>query len=644
MTPSSCNPPAVGRLPLSFLMIFLTVLLALVVSPSSARAQETLSSITINAESLEAPVNPLLFGQNVLFSGNGMWNTSLNDLTPGVASLVKSIAPTIVRFPGGSFSDRYMWEDGLGYRTAASVTPTDSAIILDTAPPWGSVQKARFIDSVEGPFGDVFDFTHLRGTRLEGVFGLRGTHPVGAEVRPDARGGQPDWAENDYGIDEHMKFAHSIAAQALLTVNYGTGLDTSGKVTSSASLSQRVKRAAAWVAYLNGSPTDTRPLGVDAEGTDWQTVGYWAQKRGQRGHSAPYGVHYWEIGNEVYGNWEAGFTTARRYATDFNVFATALKGIDSSIAVGAVGLADPHGRGAVDSVDEWNATVVRIAGNTLDFLAIHSYYPSANLTQAQGSYTSTTWFTAVMAGAQQAIKDLQEIRVVVTANSARASQIELAVTEYGIWPADSTNAHDYSNLSRALYDADLLLHLVQSGTQLGASLATAWNLHGSNETAAIGYDWPTGARTVRPNYQAFQLVKSSLKRQQVRTTVTSPSFQTSLVANVDLRSAIPLLAALATTDTPSGKLNLLVLNRSLTDSIVTRIHLNGFLPAPTAQVQTLDGPSIGSHNEDAAPAVGTVTSSLPHLSSSFAYTFPPHSLTSMEFSAQSGNPQAAPMP
>ena len=58
-----------------------------------------------------------------------------------------------------------------------------------------------------------------------------------------------------------------------------------------------------------------RSIGVDSKGTDWKTVGYWATLRaaaplptddGEQlpriSHPAPFGIKYWEIGNELYGN------------------------------------------------------------------------------------------------------------------------------------------------------------------------------------------------------------------------------------------------------------------------------------------------------------------------------------------------------
>ena len=91
-------------------------------------------------------------------------------------------------------------------------------------------------------------------------------------------------------------------AQAYVTVNYGSGTPQAG---------------AAWVAYYNGSARARQQIGVDSKGRNWNTVGYWASIRGAAplttddgynflrvSHPAPYGIEYWEIGNECYGSWE----------------------------------------------------------------------------------------------------------------------------------------------------------------------------------------------------------------------------------------------------------------------------------------------------------------------------------------------------
>jgi len=585
------------------------------------------SSITVDLSKPAVASNPLLFGQNIPFASSGMWNSRTDGIDAGAEPLIRKIAPAVLRFPGGSQSDLYLWEDGLSFHAASAVNLGDTAFELTEEPNWGKVGKARFLDSMGGQFGDSFSFSSVERHSIQGVGGFNVPHPAGSAIRPEARPGQPEWFNNCYGIDEHMKLAQSSGAVSVITINFSTGLDKTGQVSTSASLDQRIKRAAAWVAYLNGDPGDTRPIGVDPEGNDWKTVGYWAYKRSEHGRQAPWRVVWWEIGNEQFEHSEVGCTTARAYGDAFVSFAGAMKAIDPSIKVGAVGMSRSDGKGDMDTVDGWNDTVLRTTRDHLDFFIVHSYYPSAG--QAQVPYNGETWYMGVMAGAAQAYAHLRETRSLIDKTCPRAGGIELAITEYGIWPADSKNARDFSSLARAVYDADLLVTLLCHARELGVSLATGWNLHGNIETALIRYDWKTGIRTARPQYYAFELARRFMAARLVDTRVQCSSFSSPRLGNMDAMSSVPVLNAVAGIDS-AGRLILLVVNRSQAEPVTASIGLTDFRPRPAASVTSLTAQSLGANNEEDPAAVVPGKSSLRHASSSFSYSFPAHSLTLFE--------------
>src|SRR5262249_13104844 len=154
------------------------------------------------------------------------------------------------------------------------------------------------------------------------------------------------------------------------------------------------QEAAAWVAYANadaslyGTPQDI-PLGIDAEGNNWKTAGYWAKLRASTtaeyntwaaadgvfdarnaflaiDRDAPVGIKYWEVGNETFGtayyggapgvtgyalNYAAPYDGSARddnpalspaaYGAQFNAFNAAMKAVDPTIKTGAV-LATPR--------------------------------------------------------------------------------------------------------------------------------------------------------------------------------------------------------------------------------------------------------------------------------------------------------------
>ena len=98
-----------------FLIAFL-VLLATFCFPSSAQSQ---AEITVDLATATGTVNSLLFGNNVSFASNGgiLWDVRTNDLYPGAKPFIQTIAPSVLRFPGGGLSDDYFWEDAIGYKT-----------------------------------------------------------------------------------------------------------------------------------------------------------------------------------------------------------------------------------------------------------------------------------------------------------------------------------------------------------------------------------------------------------------------------------------------------------------------------------------------------------------------------------------------
>uniref|UniRef100_I2Q481 Alpha-L-arabinofuranosidase n=1 Tax=Desulfovibrio sp. U5L TaxID=596152 RepID=I2Q481_9BACT len=90
-----------------------------------------------------------------------------------------------------------------------------------------------------------------------------------------------------------------------------------------------------------------------------------------------YGVKYWEIGNESYFYVYNGGARAADYARDFVVFASAMKGVDPTIQVGANGPVAADGVGALDNLNGvttpwWEAVFAQAAGS-IDFVAVHEY-------------------------------------------------------------------------------------------------------------------------------------------------------------------------------------------------------------------------------------------------------------------------------
>jgi alpha-N-arabinofuranosidase len=143
----------------------------------------------------------------------------------------------------------------------------------------------------------------------------------------------PAWQgveHNDVGIHEYLDLMRLIGAEPYITVNSGLG---------------DVTMALDELEYANGGP-DTKM----------------GQLRGANGHAAPWGVKFWAIGNEMYGNWQLGHMPLSDYVKKHTQYAVAMKAMDPSVKVVAVG-----------AVGRWSETMLAEASNHMDLISEHFY-------------------------------------------------------------------------------------------------------------------------------------------------------------------------------------------------------------------------------------------------------------------------------
>jgi alpha-N-arabinofuranosidase len=142
---------------------------------------------------------------------------------------------------------------------------------------------------------------------------------------------------DDLGTDEYLAMCERLHIEPSITVN----VDGDGATPA---------EAAAWVQYVNGPATSK-----------------YGMLRATNGHPAPYNVKQWELGNEIFGGWVRGHVTAEQYATAAVQYANAMRGVDPTLRLIAVG------EGIFTGSDAWNSAVLRIAGSQIQYLAVHDY-------------------------------------------------------------------------------------------------------------------------------------------------------------------------------------------------------------------------------------------------------------------------------
>jgi alpha-L-arabinofuranosidase len=393
-------------------------------------------------------------------------------------------------------------------------------------------------------------------------------------------------------FDAFMNMAQSIDAQAMITVNYGSGTP---------------QEAANWVQYANkGGSHYSGPVPTYTGGSS-------------TGHN--YGIKYWEVGNEIYGNgtygadWEydthaMGPST---YATNVVAYSQAMKAVDHSIKVGAVLTTPgnwPDGVTSASSPQPWNNTVLATACPSIDFVIAHWYPQSPSSESDAGLLATTSQIPSMVSTLRSEINQYC---------GAHAKDVKIMITE--------TNSVSYNpgkqtvGLVNALFLADNYTTWLENGV----ANVDWWALHngatgGTNDSASLYGDAQYGdfgllsnasctsatsgicepaADTPFPPYYGLQMLKYLGKAGD---TMVSASSDQGLVAVHAVRQR-------------DGRLAILLINKDSNNSYTVSLNLNGY----TARSR----PTVYTYGENST----AITSA--RASSSSTVTIAPYSLTTI---------------
>jgi alpha-L-arabinofuranosidase len=376
--------------------------------------------------------------------------------------------------------------------------------------------------------------------------------------------------------------------------------------------------AAALVAFFNGDVADTRPIGVDANGHDWLTVGHWAKLRSDNGNPAPQKIQLWEIGNEIYGakratggancsewGWEDVWTCdpAKYIHGDgthegYIAFRTAMQKVDPSILVGAVGVAKQA------DWNNWGNIVMREAGKNMDFYSIHHYSYGAK----------TDDYADILAQPQVTWKSMmRDVRTGLENNGANPT-LPIAVTEFNIFAFSDLDTQGAMNQAiNCLYMADTIGQLAQQGF----SMANQFNLaNASNDRDVYGMLIGT-AFTRTPQYYAFPLW-SQFGSQMLP-----------LTSRFDAARTLSVYAGRSA----DGTLTILAINKT-GEAIDSLIQIDGAAPLTTGTADVIQATSlqatsvtfngVSNPSDDLKNAPAT---KLKEIGTPLHYSFAPYSVT-----------------
>ncbi len=397
--------------------------------------------------------------------------------------------------------------------------------------------------------------------------------------------GLPEY--NHFGTDEFIRLCRLLNAEPQISVNAGSGESA---------------EAAAWVEYCNGAATTK-----------------YGRMRARNGHPEPYNVKLWEIGNELWGDFQIGWQTADSNATRYVEFVRAMRRVDSSIKFIATG-AD------IDFYKDWNAALIDTAGRELDLVSTHlviGMQPAEQRRQAaDDAFTHAADFAVPVAVGRK----LDEMRAQFDSHQSTRGRVKLAFTEWQFW---SPRAQDprFTNMGGALNNAAFFNMLARR-----ADFVPISNM--SNLVGFAGIHRQRGRTFVTPSYHVFRLYSDTVGWRVVGIKLKTGAYD---VRDGNRRapetSDVPYLDTLALLAPDGQTLRVYLVNRHQTDAITMNLQTPNFAPLSQAMLRRLSG-EIDEANTPEQSARIAVRQSEIEARGLGSFALPPRSISVVELKAR----------
>jgi hypothetical protein len=445
-------------------------------------------------------------------------------------------------------------------------------------------------------------------------------------------------------------FINQVGGGGMVTLNYGTASPQEG---------------AAWLAWFNAPVSSNVTIGNGPQWSDatsawvtknWQTSGYWASLRAANplavddglnhlriGRAAPFGLHFFEVGNEIYGNWEVDHhavpwdpATYIQFAKDFAGLANQ---IDPSITIGVDGSGTGGNYGSAGG-GNWTSKILDqcvIQNFTPGYVSDHNYmFDPGNENDDNLLRHSATDPAAVgyggpinFAGRATAYRNLINSKL-----GALGPAVKLLCTEFN--SVSYNPSQQTTSLVNGLWLADALGGIMKTEYES----AIFWDLRNAYDTSHfhVGlYGWrlggdygmlgdangpapATGTYIAYPTYFAEQLV-SKLAHQD--DSVVSANSDTTFLSVYATRQA-------------NGHLTLMVINKSPNTDFTAPVQIQGFIPAAQATLNRY-GKTQDTAQQNSSDGASSLEQLSPNLTvtpitggASFSFAFPQYSMTVLD--------------
>jgi alpha-N-arabinofuranosidase len=371
---------------------------------------------------------------------------------------------------------------------------------------------------------------------------------------------------NTFGTDEFLEFCRRIGAEPQIAVNMGSGTP---------------QEAAAWVRYVDQ---------------------HWRRHSGL----------LWELGNELWGDWNLGYPAKSELAARTLAFSKAIRAVDPTSRLIATG-AD------MDGFSEWNGIQLTNPPGTFNYLSTHFVVGTGDvlLKDPTPEFVNEASFALPV----ELERKLHEAQDQIDSVPGYKDKVHLAFTEW-LWAGRRPDAPTFLNTGGAITTGAFLNMMMRSSSFVPIS-----DMTGIMEFAGI---WKAKGQVFgTPSYYVFKMYSSAASARIVDATADSGMYSVAQgVRRLPDIENVPYLDVVAALSRDGGTLTLFCVNRSVSADITAHIALDHFAAASTASVQTLSSASLTDRNDETAPTrVIPAASSEQLTNNTWTHMFPRSSVT-----------------
>lgn len=336
---------------------------------------------------------------------------------------------------------------------------------------------------------------------------------------------------NLVGINEFVTWAKKAGSDVMWAINLGTqGIDDARQI----------------IEYAN------HPGGT-----------YWSDLRIKHGFKEPHRIKTWCLGNEMDGPWQIGQKTAYEYGRIAAESAKVMRLVDPDIELVACGSSYL----SMPTFADWEATVLDLTYDYVDYLSLHQYYGNAE--------QDTPTFLARSLQMDEFIESVIAICDYVKAKKRSKKTMKLSFDEWNVWfhtlesdkeiepwQVAPPQLEDIFTMEDALVVGCMLISLLKHSDRVRmACLAQLVNVIAPIMTETGGSAW---AQTI---YYPFMHASLYGRGKALIPVIDSPKYDTKEITDV------PYLEAIAVHNESEQEVTIFAVNRHLTDNLLLEVDL-----------------------------------------------------------------------